>query len=77
MMKRYCVIGCFLVGLLVICGCGASAKQLEQTDKCRQRCHLDSIECLESMDCTDVSGQLIPCEDQCERARVECEEQCY
>ena len=68
------------VFLLTACtaafGCGASAQQSEETQKCIQQCTLTSMECLESVDCTDESGQLIPCEAQCEQSRLECEEQC-
>jgi hypothetical protein len=76
MILRQVVTTIFCLAFFAIAGCGASAKQSEETGKCIQRCRLSSMDCLESVDCTDGSGQLIPCEDECEQGRIECEDQC-
>ena len=74
-MRKHILLGLFIT-MVAFAGCGASKETLESADRCFKKCDLDSMVCLESSRCLDANGQHIPCEEECEEKRYECEQAC-
>lgn len=75
-MHKIVIVLSVLFALICLSACGASAKRQEDVAKCLERCHLETMQCLEASTCTDVDGQMIPCERECDEQRVNCEAEC-
>ncbi len=65
-----------LAAALSLAACGAATEKHEAEDKCFKQCGLQAMTCLESSQCMDVNGQFVPCEEECEQKRLECEQAC-
>ena len=60
----------------LLAGCGASQEQKTETSECLKGCGLEAMSCLESETCMSAGGELIPCEEECNRRLEECEAGC-
>ena len=68
-------VSAIFVGVMAL-GCGPSQEQLQDQQNCMSRCGLELMNCLESENCVDDVGQIIPCEARCKEKRAECEQSC-
>ncbi len=60
---------------LLVAGCGAA--QGEKATQCREACGSAYMTCLEQGSCVDtLTGQVIPCEEECGASRATCERAC-
>jgi hypothetical protein len=65
-----------LTGCVAAAACGASTEQQGETSECLKGCGLKAMTCLESESCMNANGELVPCEDECNRLLEECEAGC-
>jgi len=73
-MRR--VLAAAAIAAALAAGCGPSQAQLEDQRNCMSRCAVQLMTCLESSTCVDEIGQTAPCDEECNRAKAECEAAC-